>query len=101
MSDSPPDDVIEILELGVRHGYLYEAAIGTKEGFWRTRRYIMTRRLAPIFKLDPTGFSGYLFVTTELLKAAMQSPVKAVKDFETGRLGKVVEEAQLSLEFDS
>lgn len=101
LSDSPPDDVMNILELGVRHGYLYEAAIGTKDGRWRTRRFVMTRRLAPLFKLDPTGFSGYLFVTTQLLQSAMQNPAKTVKDFENGRLGKVVEDTQLPLEFDS
>lgn len=101
LSDSPPDDVMDILDLGVRHGYLYEAAIGTKDGRWRTRRFVMTRRLAPLFKLDPTGFSGYLFVTTQLLQSAMQNPTKAVKDFENGRLGKVVEDAQLPLEFES
>lgn len=100
LSDSPPDDVMKILDLGVRHGYLYEASIGTKEGFWRTRRFVLTRRLAPIFKLDPTGFSGYLFVTTELLQAAIRSPTKAVKDFESGRLGRVVDDAQLPLEFE-
>ncbi len=101
LSDTPPDDVMKILRLGVRHGYLYEAAIGTKEGLWRTRRYVMTRRLAPLFKLDPTGFSGYLFVTTQLLQSAMQNPTRAVSDFESGRLGKVIEDAQLPLEFDS
>lgn len=101
LSDTPPDDVMKILDLGVRHGYLYEAAIGTKEGLWRTRRYVMTRRLAPLFKLDPTGFSGYLFVTTLLLQSAMQNPTRAVNDFENGRLGKVIEDVQLPLEFDS
>lgn len=101
LSDSPPDDVMNILDLGVRHGYLYEAAIGTKDGRGRTRRFVMTRRLAPLFKLDPTGFSGYLFVTTQLLQLAMQNPTKAVNDFENGRLGQVVEDAQLPLEFES
>jgi len=101
LSDSPPEEVMNILELGVRHGYLYEAAIGTKDGRWRTRRFVMTRRLAPLFKLDPTGFSGYLFVTSELLQAAIHNPNKAVSDFERGRLGNVIENAQLPLEFQS
>lgn len=98
LSDSPPEEVMEILELGVRHGYLYESTIGTKDGRWRTRRFVMTRRLAPLFKLDPTGFSGYLFVTTQLLQSAIFNPARAVRDFENGRLGAVVEESQLSLE---
>lgn len=101
LSDSPPKEVMNILELGVRHGYLYEAAIGTKDGRGRTRRFVMTRRLAPLFKLDPTGFSGYLFVTSELLQTAIHSPNKAVSEFESGRLGNVIENAQLPLEFQS
>lgn len=99
LSDDPPEEIMRILRLGVRHGYLYEAAIGSKEGRWRTRRYIMTRRLAPHFKLDPTGFSGYLFVTTELLTLAIGNPKQAVIDFKEERLGSVVDSQQLPLEF--
>jgi len=59
----------------------------------------MTRRLAPTFKLDPTGFAGYLFVTTELLSIAIQNPVKAIREFSENRLGTVIDESQLTLEF--
>lgn len=100
LSETPPDDVLNILELGVRHGYLYEATIGTKDGRGRTRRFVMTRRLAPLFKLDPTGFSGYLFVTNQLLQTAIQNPNRAISEFESGRLGKVID-AQLSLELEA
>ena len=77
----------------------YEAAIGTKEGRWRTRRYIMTRRLAPHFKLDPMGFSGYLFVTSELLDLAISNPKQAITSFQENRLGSVVDSSQLPLGF--
>ncbi len=97
LSDDPPDEIMKIIRLGVRNGYFYEAAIGTKEGKWRTRRYIMTRRLAPHFTLDPTGFSGYLFVTTELLAMAIQNPKQAVVLFKENRLGSVVDDRQLAL----
>ena len=99
LSDDPPDNIMRILRLGVRHGYFYEAAIGTKEGRWRTRRFIMTRRLAPHFKLDPMGFSGYLFVTSELLGLAISSPKQAITSFQENRLGSVVDSTQLPLEF--
>ena len=99
LSDDPPDQIMRILRLGVRHGYFYEAAIGSKEGRWRTRRYIMTRRLAPHFKLDPTGFSGYLFVTSELLTLAISNPKQAITSFLENRLGSFVEKSQLPLEF--
>jgi hypothetical protein len=61
----------------------------------------MTRRLAPTFKLDPTGFAGYLFVTSELLLTAIQSPVRAMREFEQNRLGTVIEDSQLMLELES
>jgi len=99
LSDDPPDDIMMILKLGVRNGYFYEAAIGSKEGRWRTRRYIMTRRLAPHFKLDPMGFSGYLFVTSELLRGALLNPRQAISAFQEDRLGKVLGQNQLPLEF--
>jgi hypothetical protein len=99
LSDVPPDEVMRILKLGVRNGYLYESAIGTKDGLSRTRRFVLTRRLAPVFKLDPTGFSGYLFVTSALLLSALQSPARAVREFEQGRLGTVVADSQIALDF--
>ena len=97
LSDDPPDDVMKVIRLGIRNGFFYEAAIGTKEGKWRTRRYVMTRRLAPQFTLDPMGFSGYLFVTTDLLKLAIENPKLAVTSFKENRLGNVVDERQLEL----
>lgn len=99
LSDDPPEEIMRIIRLGVRYGYFYEASIGSKEGRWRTRRYIMTRRLASHFKLDPMGFSGYLFVTSELLGLAINSPSKAINSFKGNRLGSVVKESQLPLEF--
>jgi hypothetical protein len=99
LSDDPPEEVMRVLQLGVRHGYFYEGAIGTKEGSWRTKRYVMTRRLAPHFKLDPMGFSGYLFVTSTLLQEAITNPKRAVRGFEKNRLGTVLEANQLPLEF--
>lgn len=99
LSDNPPDEIMRVFDLAVAHGYLYEGAIGTKDGRGRTRRYVLTRRLAPFFKLDPTGFSGYLFVTTNLLQLAIQNPTKAINDFEKNRLGSVIDETQLSLGF--
>lgn len=99
LSDVPPDEVMRILKLGVRNGYLYEGTIGAKDGLSRTRRFVLTRRLAPVFKLDPTGFAGYLFVTSALLESALQNPARAVREFEQGRLGTVVADTQLALDF--
>lgn len=87
LSDLPPDEVMEILKLGVSNGYLYEGTIGNKDGMGRTRRFVLTRRLAPVFKLDPTGFAGYLFVTSTLLQMAIQDPTRAIREFKKDRLG--------------
>lgn len=100
LSDDPPEEVMRVLSLGVRHGLFYQAAIGSKEGRWRTKRYVMTRRLAPHFKLDPMGFAGYLFVTSDLLTAAMTNPRQAVNRFLQERLGTVISESQLAFELE-
>jgi len=101
LSDVPAEEITRILKLGVKHGYLYDGAIGSKDGRWRTRKYVMTRRLAPTFKLDPTGFAGYLFVTSDLLRTAIQNPVRAIREFEQNRLGTVIDDNQLTLELES
>lgn len=98
LSDTPSAEVMKILKLGVRHGFLYEGTIGSKDGRSRTRRFVLTRRLAPMFKLDPTGFAGYLFVTNDFLHSALTNPARAVRDFESSRLG-IIESVQAQLEF--
>lgn len=73
-SDSPDRDVLLIFRLGVQYGYFHEASIGNKDGTGRTRMFVLSRRLAPFFVLDPTGFAGYWFVTNSAMKEAIQRP---------------------------
>lgn len=73
LSNVPDEDIKRVLKTGVRLGYLHEATIGNKAGNGRTWLYILNRRLAPSFVLDPTGFQGYLFMTNEDLHKAMNS----------------------------
>lgn len=80
-------EVLQVLKLGVRYGYFQESSIGNKEGTGRTRQFILSRRLAPYYKLDPTGFSGYLFITNGMLSLALKSPSIFVKRIEE-RLSK-------------
>jgi hypothetical protein len=77
LSDQAPQDVVEVFRLGISYGYFHQSSIGNKEGTGRTRMYILSKRLAPAFNLDPTGFSGYKFVTAEALRRAIADP-KAV-----------------------
>jgi hypothetical protein len=69
--NNPSDEIANVLRLGVQEGYLQKATIGNKEGTGRTALYILSRRLAPYYKLDPTSFAGYLFVTNEALLSAI------------------------------
>ena len=50
----------EILDLAVEWGYLYRSSIGRKEGIGRNTLYIFNRRLAPYFKLDPSGYAAHM-----------------------------------------
>ena len=74
ISDEPDQEVRDVLRLGIQFGFFYLSSIGTKEGMGRTKLYVLTRRLAPFFKLDPTGFSGYKFVTNTFLRSALTKP---------------------------
>lgn len=74
ISDTPSRDITKILKLGVVHGYFYVDSIGTKDGMGRTVLYVLTRRLAPSFSLDPIGFSNYLTVTNEFLIGISEKP---------------------------
>ena len=74
ISDEPDDEVSQIIKLGVEYGYFYESSVGTKEGRGRTPLYVLSRRVAPYFNLDPMGFSGYKFLTNNFLRKAISEP---------------------------
>jgi hypothetical protein len=74
LTTSPPRDLEEILSLGVEYGYLQVSTIGSKEGIGRRKQYILNRRLAPYFKLDPGGYAAYLSVTPDDLRVATIDP---------------------------
>lgn len=70
--------------------YEQETTIGKKDSRsgGRTALYILNRRLAPIWTLDPTSFAGYLFVQNKLLEDAMVNPDSLLR-----RLRKTYDEA--------
>lgn len=98
-SDAPDDDVIDILDLGVKLGYFHKSTIGRKDSRsgGRTRLYILSRRLAPIWNLDPTGFAGYLFVTNKLIGEAMKEPNSLLRRLEKKGVDSEIETGQLPL----
>ena len=90
----PDPEVLEVFELGVQYGYFHRSSIGNKDGTGRTRLYVLTRRLAPHFKLDPSSFAGYLWISNGLLREGIENPDKLLRkvkrskaaDIDTGQL---------------
>jgi len=103
VSDEMSDDVKRIVDIGVNLGFFHRSTIGRKDSrsSGRTRLYILSRRLAPIWNLDPTGFAGYLFVQNSLLVEAMYKPISMLRRIDRGENFTSDEDVhQLSL-FDS
>ena len=69
----------EILDLAVEWGYLYRSSIGRKEGIGRNILYVFNRRLAPYFRLDPSGYAAHMSVTPEDLNLAIHDPATFVR----------------------
>lgn len=74
ISGEPSDNLKSILALGESHGYFYTDTRGTRSGFGRQTRYVLTRRLAPMYKLDPNGYSGDKSLKSALLEELMLNP---------------------------
>lgn len=74
IADQPTDRLQRLLDLAVRYGYLYKDSISRKEGRGRAVLYVLTRRLAPAFRLDPIGFSHHLSVTGDYLLGLSDNP---------------------------
>lgn len=77
--DEVDKEIAEVLALGVEWGYLQKKYIGSKEGLGRKPQYILSRRLAPFFKLDTSGFAGNLSITSGHLKLACRDPKAFVR----------------------
>lgn len=97
LSDAPDDELLEIFRLGRQFGYFHESSIGNKEGTGRTRLYILSRRLAPFFNLDPTSFAGYKFVMCSVLREAMQKPNAFIRKARSGNVDQLLENPQIGL----
>ncbi len=74
LSSPPSPDLESVLRLGVEYGYLQASTLGSKEGIGRRKQYILNRRLAPYFRLDPGGYAAYLSVTPDDLVLACTNP---------------------------
>ncbi|MEH2931730.1 hypothetical protein VSQ48_17815 [Candidatus Ventrimonas sp. KK005] len=99
ISDELSEEVERILNIGVNFGFFHRSTIGRKnrKSGGRTKLFIMNRRLAPIWTLDPTGFSGYLFVQNSLLCEGIMKPQSLLSRIERNNSLKNSEFVQLSL----
>lgn len=80
LNNLPDTELSEIIDLAVQYGYLHRSTIGNKQGTGRNKLYILSRTLAPYFKLDPTGFKGYRFMSSEQLKISLTNPKKFIDE---------------------
>ena len=90
-------EIDDVFDLGVRYAYFHRSSIGNKDGTGRTRLYVLTRRLAPYFSLDPTTFAGYLWITGDLLGEAMENPERLLRRMKTQGVSDILETGQLTL----
>lgn len=79
LSDYPEKEEQEILDLAVEWGYLSTKTIARKEGVGRNILYVLNRRLAPYFKLDPSGYASHMSIKPGHLKLAINNPNEFVK----------------------
>ena len=91
----------EVLTLGVSNGFFHKTTKSNKTGTGRAKLYVLNRMLAPLYRLDPVSFSGYLFLRVDKVELAMKNP-KAFLKYIEDRIGKGNQEqteSQLELEF--
>lgn len=96
LTDTPDKELLEIIDLAEHYGYLHKSSIGNKQGTGRCKLYILSRTLAPYFKLDPKGFKGYKFMSSDILKISLYDPIRFEKTANKS-LVKTSESKQLNL----
>lgn len=79
LTDIPDDELKEILHLAVQYGYLHQSSIRNKQGTGKCVLYVLSRTLAPYFKIEPKGFKGYQFMSSNALKISLIDPNKFIK----------------------
>lgn len=82
LTDNPDKELYDILDMCEQYGYIHKGSIGNKSGTGRNRLYVLSRILAPHFKLDPTSYAGYKFMKSSMLKIALTSTDRFLKIFE-------------------
>jgi hypothetical protein len=99
LSDELSALVERILDIGINFGFFHRSTIGRKnrKSGGRTKLFVMNRRLAPNWTLDPTGFSGYLFIMNSVLEEFINNPHKMLSRIEASGELQDMEVEQLNL----
>ena len=84
LTDNPDEELYEILDMCEHFGYLHKRTIGNKTGTGRNRMYVLSRVLAPHFKLDPMSFAGYKFMSSNVLKVALTNKKRFLQLMSSG-----------------
>lgn len=84
LTDNPDEELYEILDKCEHYGYIHKRTIGNKNGTGRNRMYVLSRVLAPHFKLDPMSFAGYKFMNSSTLKIALTNKRRFLKIMSSG-----------------
>lgn len=82
LTDNPDKELYDILDMCEQYGYIHKGSIGNKSGTGRNRLYVLSRILAPHFKLDPTSYAGYKFMKSSVLKIALTDTKRFLRHFE-------------------
>lgn len=97
VSDALDEEVEKVLRLGVTHAYFSRTAIGRKEGMGKTECFVLSRRFAPYFKLDPNGFTAYKFLQNAEIRRMMFEPETYRKALRASKAS--IDTAQMNLGF--
>jgi len=88
----------QILDFGVEAGYFVKTTISNKEGWGRNYMYILSKRLAPHFRLDPGGYAHHLSIKAEDLEFACDYPKQFVTKRSKLNEEKVSDNEQLDID---
>lgn len=99
--DEASKELDAVLKIGVSNGYFHRSAKSNKTGTGRAKLYVLNRMLAPLYRLDPVSFSGYLFLRVDKIEMAMNRPKDFIKYIEERikKGNKEQDESQLKIEF--
>lgn len=83
-----------VLQLAEQYDYLQKSYYSGKNGTSTEDWYLLSRRLAPFFKLDPTAIKGRLALSVDDVKLAMHNPEEFLEK-KKNRLQKKVEKEEI------